>query len=455
MANLQYNTQQFQEITERILNIAKNKADVSHACVQISEDQALDVSVRQNQIENVEHAHTQQVNISIYIKHKVGHASGSAFDDASLNNMIDAAYHIAKYTNEDVYAGLAEQDDLALGNDLFDCDLNHPWHLNTAQAITLAKDMENIVYTYPHIHKSEGCGVGTHSGHFMLANTLGFCGGYPYSNHNLWANAIASKDGKMQSDSWSSNKRCPLLLETPQAVAHKAAKRAQDKLDARKLSTRKCPVIFEASIAAGILYPIFSALGGRAQYQKNSFLLDAVGTQILPRFLSLYENPFVKKGLSSGPFDDDGVKVNARFNVENGIIQHYFLSAYSARKLGLKNTGHAGGTHNIYLQSNAQHIDATNKIFTDLDALLKHMHTGLLITDVMGQGVNITTGDYSKGASGFWVENGIIMHAVEEITIAGNIKDMLLNIQGVALDTYEGRMHTGSILLENMTVAGI
>jgi PmbA protein len=259
----------------------------------------------------------------------------------------------------------------------------------------------------------------------------------------------------MQSDSWSSNKRCPLLLENHQTVAHKAAKRAQDKLDARKLSTRKCPVIFDSTVAADILRPIFSALGGRAQYQKNSFLLNALGEQILPSFLSIYEDPFVKKGLSSSPFDDDGAKVEARFNVQNGIIQHYFLSAYSARKLNIQNTGHAGGTHNLYLQADQQHIDSANKVFANLDALLKHMHTGLLITDVMGQGVNITTGDYSKGVSGFWVENGIILHAVEEITIAGNIKDMLKNIQGIALDTYEGRLHTGSILLENMTVAGI
>ena len=350
-------------------------------------------------------------------------------------------------------SGLPNKEDLA--TDFFDCDLYHPWDIETSEAIQISKEMEEELYKHKDITNSDGCGFATDYGHFVMANTLGFMHGYSYSRHGLWASAIAGKDDKMQSDGWSSDKRCASMLDNHINIAKSAAKRAADKLNAQKLTTRQCPVIFEAPIARGLLSGMLSALGGRAQYQKNSFLLDSIGTQILPDFLSLYENPFVPKALSSTPFDDDGVKVHQRFVVKDGIIQDYFLGAYSARKLGRQNTGNAGGNHNLYLQANANTPNYDDKVLPDLASLLKLMGTGLLVTDTMGQGFNITTGDYSKGASGFWVENGVIAYPVEEITIAGNLKDMLQNITAIGLDTYEASLNMGSILLDNMSIAGV
>ncbi|MFM2345185.1 MAG: metalloprotease PmbA [Pseudomonadota bacterium] len=453
MANFQYNQEQLKEICEQVLKISKQKSGVSNACVAISEDTSLSLNIRQNDIENLEHAQNQGIAVTIYNGSRSGHASSADFSTKAIESMVDAACNIAKYTNEDPFSGLPNQADIA--TEFFDCDLYHPANVETSEAIQICKEMEEELYKDKNVTNSDGCGFSTDYGHFVLANTLGFMHGYPYSRHSLWASAIAGKDDGMQSDGWSSDKRCYSSLDNHINIAKIAAKRASEKLNSQKLSTRQCPVIFEAPIARGILSGMLSALGGRSQYQKNSFLLDSIGTQILPDFLSLYENPFVKRALSSTPFDDEGVKVHQRFVVKDGIIQDYFLGSYSARKLNRQNTGHAGGNHNLYLQADENNPVYNNKVLPDLNSLLKYMGTGLLVTDTMGQGFNITTGDYSKGASGFWVENGVIAYPVEEITIAGNLKDMLKNIAAIGLDTYEASLNTGSILLEKMSIAGV
>ncbi len=453
MTKFQYSQEQLKEICGQVLDISKQKDGVTHADAAISEDITLSLSVRQNNIENLEHAQNQGIGVTIYNGHKVGHASSADFSLNAIHNMVEAAYNIAKYTNEDPYSGLPEPEDLA--TEFFDCDLYHPWSIETDKAIEISKEMEEELYKNKLITNSEGCGFGSDSGHFVMANTLGFMHGYQYTKHSLWASAIAGKDDGMQSDGWSSDKRCYLMLDNHLDIAKIAANRAAQKLNAQKLTTRQCPVIFESTIARKILSGMLSALGGRSQYQKNTFLLDSIGQKILPDFLSLYENPFVPNGLSSTPFDDDGAKVYQRYVVKDGIIQDYFLSAYSARKLGRKNTGHAGGNHNLYLQADKSIKDFDSKVLPNLAALLKTMGTGLLVTETMGQGFNITTGDYSKGASGFWVENGVIAYPVEEITIAGNLKNMLQNIVAISLDTYEASLNTGSILFENMSIAGI
>ncbi len=457
MTKFDYTNEQLKEVCQTILQLSKQKNGVSDACVSISEDNSLSVDVRQQNIETLEQSQSKAISLTIYKNQKVGHASSSDFSLVSLQNIVDAAYNIATYTSEDVYAGLPNQEDLA--EEFFDCNLYNPWSIDADETIKLAIEMEHAVYDNKNIVNSDGCGVSTSNGHFMLANTLGFMDGYAHSSHQLWANAIAGKkndSNSMQSESWSSYKRCPQLLQNHKEIATIAASKASSKLNAKKLTTRTCPVIFEAPIAGGLIRAILSALSGSNQYQKNSFLLDSIGKQILPSYLTLHEDPFVLKGLASSAFDEDGVKTHAKNIINDGIIETYLLSTYTARKLKLPVTGHAGGSHNLYLKHNNPNNSDNNASFCiDLNTLMKKMGNGLLITDTMGQGLNIITGDYSKGASGFWIENGVIAYAVDEITIAGNMKTMLQNIVAIAADEYHGSLTTGSILLEQMTIAGI
>jgi len=449
MAHFQYTKEQFEQICEQVLDLSKKKIDISHICVEISEGTELGIDVRNQNIETLEHSQSQNISITIYKGQKIGHASSGDFSKKSLESIIDAAFHIATYTSEDPNSGLPNQEDLA--TDIIDCDIYHPWDIETKDAIEIAKNMESALYENKGITNSEGCSVSTDSGHFILANSMGFMHGYQYSRHAVSASAIAGKNDKMQSDSWHSDKRCAKDLDDPVNVARIAAQRAVAKIGAKKISTRVCPIVFEAPIAKTLIRGMLAALTGSAQYQKNSFLLDSIGQRILPEFLSLYEDPFILKGISSSPFDEDGVKVNSSYIIKDGLIQQYLLNTYSAKKLNLPNNGHAGGNHNLHLEYNPT---ANGKIFTDLDALLKNMDTGLLVTDLMGQGLNITNGNYSKGASGFWIEKGIIAYPVEEITIAGNLKDMLQNIAGISIDEHVSSIINGSILLDNMTISG-
>ena len=301
------------------------------------------------------------------------------------------------------------------------------------------------------IQNSDGASVSAHHAHFMMGTSLGFMGGYPFSRHYISCAPIASEGGKkspMQRDDWYSSSRIPTELADPAAIGQYAAQRALSRLKARSLTTRRCPVIFEAPLAAGLLGSLVQAVSGGALYRRSSFLLDSLGKQVLPKHVSLFENPHLKAMSGSAPFDEEGVKTSARTVVDKGILQGYFLSTYSGRKLGMKTTGNAGGSHHLTLQSKK-----TPK--GGLPALLKEMGTGLLVTELMGQGVNYVTGDYSRGAFGYWVENGEIQYPVEEVTIAGNLRDMLLDIELIGSDSLiRGTKETGSILIGSMTVGG-
>ncbi|HEX8405193.1 MAG TPA: metallopeptidase TldD-related protein, partial [Duganella sp.] len=292
-------------------------------------------------------------------------------------------------------------------------------------------------------------GVHVQQSHFVAANSRGFTGGYPYSRHTLSVAPIAGKGANMQRDSWYSSVRDATKMAAPEAVGRYAAERALARLNARTIDTRTCPVLFEAPLAAGLLGAFVQATSGGALYRKSSFLIDTLGKQVFPGHVQIHEDPHVVGGVGSAPFDDEGVRTVKRDVVKDGVVQGYFLSTYTARKLGMQTTGNAGGAH--YLSLTSTLTDAGD----DFVAMLKKMGTGLLVTELMGQGTNFVTGDYSRGASGFWVENGIIQYPVEEITIAGNMKDMLAQIVAVGADVLvRGARQTGSILIEKMVVAG-
>jgi len=333
-----------------------------------------------------------------------------------------------------------------------DLDLFHPWLLESEQAVEIARVAEGAAFAVSkQINNSDGASVSAHHAHFMMGTSHGFMGGYPFSRHYISCAPIASEGGKksaMQRDDWYSSSRIPEELADPALIGRYAAQRALSRLKARAIKTQRCPVIFEAPLAAGLIGGLVQAVSGAALYRRSSFLLDSLGKQVLPKHVSLFENPHMKSMTGSAPFDEEGVKTAARTVVDKGILEGYFLSTYSARKLGMKTTGNAGGSHHLILHS-------TKTPKGGLTGLLKQMGRGLLVTELMGQGVNYVTGDYSRGAFGYWVENGEIQYPVEGITIAGNLRDMLLDIELIGGDTLiRGTKETGSILIRSMTIGG-
>jgi len=444
-----YTSHQFTEIIDFMLSEAR-KRGASDAIAEISEGQGLSVTVRKGEVETIEQSLDKQVGVTVFLGHRRGNASTSDFSKHSLKATVEAAYHIAQHTAEDDCAGPAEVE--LLEKNPLDLDLFHPWLLDSERAIDIARTAEGAAFAVSKkIKNSDGASVSAHHAHFMMGTTHGFMGGYPFSRHYISCAPIASEGGKnsaMQRDDWYSSSRIPEELADPAAIGKYAAQRALSRLKARSLTTRRCPVIFEAPLAAGILGGLVQAVSGGSLYRRSSFLLDSLGTQVLPKHVSLFENPHMKSMTGSSPFDEEGVKTAARTVVDKGILEGYFLSTYSARKLGMKTTGNAGGSHHLTLES-------TKTPKGGLPALLKAMGTGLLVTELMGQGVNFVTGDYSRGAFGYWVENGEIQYPVEEVTIAGNLKDMLLNIELIGGDTLiRGTKETGSILIRSMTVGG-
>ena len=301
----------------------------------------------------------------------------------------------------------------------------------------------------PRVTNSEGAGVHVQQSHFVSANSRGFMGGYPYTRHTLSVAPIAGKGKHMQRDDWYTSVRDASRMSSPEAIGRYAAERALARLNARSIDTRNCPVLFEAPLAAGLLGAFVQATSGGALYRKSTFLLDSLGKQVLPSHVQIHEDPHIIGAVGSAPFDEEGVRTVKRDVVKDGVVQGYFLSTYSARKLGMQTTGNAGGSHNLSLTS------TLTRPGDDFVGMLRKMGTGLLVTELMGQGTNYVTGDYSRGAAGYWVENGVIQYPVEEITIAGNMKDMLAQIVAVGTDTLvRGTKETGSILIENMVVAG-
>jgi PmbA protein len=441
------NQARFSELVENVLAHAR-KVGASDAVAEVSESLGLSVSVRKNDIETVEQTRDRSLDVTVYAGQRRGSASTSDFSEAALRETVEAAWHIARHTAEDPAAGLPDEDMLA--RDYPDLALHHPWAIGTEEAAELALRAERAARAVdPRITNTEGASVGTYEGQFVMGNTRGFLGGYPYSRHSLSVAPIAGRGNGMQRDYWYSSERDAANLAAPEAVGRYAAERALSRLSARRIRTGKFPVLFEAPLALGLLGALTQAANGGALYRKASFLLDSLGKTIFADHIDVVEDPHVVGGMGSSPFDDEGVITRARDVVKGGTLQGYFLSTYTARKLGMPTTGNAGGSHNLTLRSRyTQPGD-------DLPALLKKMGTGLLITELIGQGVNYVTGDYSRGAFGYWVENGEVQHAVEEFTIAGNLQDMFRQIAAVGADTItRGTKSTGSILIAEMAIAG-
>jgi PmbA protein len=449
-AGFAYRREQFQQIVEDVLGMAR-ELGASDAGAEVSEGAGLSVSVRKGELENVERNRDKSLGVSVYLGQRRGNASTSDFSTAALRQTVKAAYDIARFTAEDPAAGLPDAQDLASPADVArDLDLFHPWTIDAAGAADLALRAERAAFAVDRrITNSEGAGVSAQQSHFWAGNSRGFRGGYASSRHSLSVAPIAGRGRAMQRDAWYSSMRDAADLASPEAVGRYAAERALSRLHGRRIPTGEMPVLFESTVAAGLLGAYVQATSGGALYRKASFLLDCLDRKVLPAHIDISEDPHVPKGKGSAPFDDEGVRTQARQVLQGGVVQSYFLSTYSARKLGLRTTGHAGGSQNLALTSRK-----TRK-GDNLDTMLKKLRRGLFVTELMGQGVNYVTGDYSRGASGYWVEDGCIVHPVEEITIAGNLRDMLKGIVAVGADVYTtGSKSIGSVLLDRMKVAG-
>jgi PmbA protein len=449
-AGFAFRREQFEQIVQDVLALAR-KTGASDAGAEVSEGVGLSISVRKGELENVERNRDKSLGVSVYLGQRRGNASTSDFSAAALRQTVRAAYDIARFTAEDPMAGLPDAADLATPAEAArDLDLFHPWTIDAAAAAQLAMRAERAAFdTDKRITNSEGAGVSAQQSHFFAGNSRGFRGGYASSRHSVSVAPIAGRGNAMQRDAWYSSMRDASELAAPEAVGRYAAERALSRLRGRRVPTGEFPVLYESTVAVGLLGAYVQATSGGALYRKATFLLDSLGTAVLPAHLDIDETPHTPKGKGSAPFDDEGVRTRARKVVEAGVVQGYFLSSYSARKLGMKTTGHAGGSQNLALSSRL------TKPGDDLDAMLKKLHRGLFVTELMGQGVNYVTGDYSRGASGFWVEGGRIVHPVEEITIAANLRDVLKGIVAVGADVYNyGAKSIGSVLVERMKIAG-
>ena len=430
-------------IVQDLLDEAK-KQGASAAEAGLSQETGLSVSVRLGDVETIEHHCSQGLGVTVYFGQRKGSASTTDLSPASIKETVSAACSIARYTSEDEFSGLPDKELLA--TEFPDLDLNHPWHLGTENAIELALECEEAARNFhADITNSEGASINTHQGNYVMGNSLGFLHGYPTTRHSLSCSVLAQRGDSMQRDYWYSVARNAINLESPKEIGKKAAERVLRRLEGRSLSTRQCPVLYSAEIASGLLASFIGAISGGNLYRKSSFLLNALDTQVFPEFIRIYEQPHLKGALGSAAYDGEGIATKSRDIVSDGILRSYVLSTYSARKLGLQSTGNAGGVRNLSITTSD----------LDLKAMLKQLGTGLLVTELMGQGVNILTCDYSRGSAWFWVENGEIQYPVEEITIAGNLKDMLKNIVAVGNDIdYRGNVRTGSILVERMSIAG-
>ena len=445
-----FNRAQFQQIIDDTLAIAKSLG-ATDAAAEVSEGAGLSVSVRKGEIENVERNRDKTVGITVYAGQRRGNASTSDFSRAALDQTVRAAFDIARFTAEDPAAGLPDADDLVSPEvAASDLDLFHPWALDADGAAELARRCEDAAFaTSPRISNSEGGGTSAQQAHFWAGNSRGFRGGYASSRHSISVAPIAGKGANMQRDAWYSSQRDALDLASPEAVGRYAAERALSRLKGRKVPTCEVPVLFENTLAAGMLGAYVQATSGGALYRRATFLLDSIGQQVMADHIDIDEDPLQQKGKGSAPFDDEGVRTRARRALDGGVVQGYFLSSYSARKLGLKTTGHAGGSQNLKLTSRR------TRPGDHLDAMLRKLDRGLFVTELMGQGVNYVTGDYSRGASGYWVEGGRIVHPVEEVTIAGNLGEMFKQIAAVGADVYtSGSKTVGSMLIERLKVAG-
>jgi PmbA protein len=431
-----YSADQLRDVASSVLDYAKGRGATS-AEAEVSEGFGQTVTVRRGEVETIEYNRDKGVGVTVYVGMQRGQAQ-------AVRDTVDAALSIARFTAPDDCSGLADADLIA--RDIPNLDLWHPWDLPVERGIELGKIAEDAGFAVDkRISNSEGATVSTQESQFIYGNSLGFLAGYPNSRHGIWCSLIAGQGDNMQRDDWYETARDPLDLASPDVVGRRAGERAVKRVGARKIATMQAPVLFEAPVASSLLGHFVSAVSGGSLYRKSSFLLDSVGKQVFSPLVQIADLPHIPKGLASSPFDDEGVATHARDIVKDGVVQGYFLGSYSARKLGLKSTGNAGGNHNLILKDTG----------LDFAALLKQLGTGLLVTELMGQGVNQVTGDYSRGAAGYWVENGEIAYPVQEITIAGNLKDMFLGIAAAGNDVLRrGSRQCGSILIDRMTIAG-
>ena len=443
----EHNPSRLSELAAMALERARN-GGASAASAEVSESSGLAVNVRKGRIETIEQTRDKGLGITVYFGTRRGHASTSDFSEASVAETVAAACDIARYTAEDPFAGLPDPEVLA--RDWQDPKVFHAWSIPVDRAVELACTAEAAAFdTSPMIRNSEGASVNVRHGHFVTANSLGFEGGYRYSRHSIGVAPIARRGRDMQRDDWYSSNCNPRRLADPQAIGRYAAERALSRLGARRLSTQRVPVLFEAPLACGLLGHLVQATSGGALYRKTSFLVDSLGQTLFPEDIDVIEDPMLPGEAGSSPFDGEGVATHRRKVVEAGVLKGYFLSTYSARKLGMQTTGNAGGSHNLRLASRR------TRRGDSLEAMLAQLGTGLFVTDLMGQGVNYVTGDYSRGAAGFWVENGKIAYPVEEITIAGNLRQMFSDIRAVGADEIvRGSKRAGSVLIAEMAIAG-
>ena len=437
-----YSLDEIKQMSEDVLKVAKLQG-ASAAEAELSLSIGQNVSVRMGETENIEYNRDKGMSVTVYFGQQKGHASTSDLSPQALKDTVAAACNIAKYTAKDEFCGLA--DAKLMATDILDLDLHHPWSISVDEAIEIAKECEAAaLHVDTRISNSEGASVSTGTGYFAYSNSHGFTGGYPSSRHGISCSVIAEADDNMQRDYWYSTARSATDLQAAVEIGRIAGERTLRRLNSRKIKTCQVPVLFEATLASGLISSLISAISGGSLYRKSSFLLDSLGKQIASPLLNIVEEPHLKKGLASSPFDNEGVATHARQLVKDGVLQGYMLGSYSARKLGMQTTGNAGGNHNLIVQSGAD----------DFAGLLNKMGTGLFVTELLGSGINMVTGDYSRGAAGFWVENGVIVHAVEEITIASNMADMLKMIVAIGNDVLvQGSKQVGSILIERMTVA--
>jgi len=437
-----YSLDEIKQMSADVLKVAKGYG-ASSAEAELSLSIGQNVSVRLGQTETIEYNRDKGMSVTVYFGQQKGHASTSDLSAQALKDTVLAACNIAKYTAKDEFCGLADANLMA--KDIEDLDLNHPWQISVEEAVAIAQTCESSAMDVdPRINNSEGASVSTGSGYFAYSNSHGFTGGYASSRHGISCSVIAEDDDNMQRDYWYSTARASSDLDTPLHIGKIAGERTVRRLNSKKIKTCQVPVLFEAPLASGLISSLVSAISGGNLYRKSSFLLDSLGKQVASSLLNIYEDPHLLRGLASSPFDNEGVATYSRQLVKDGILQGYVLGSYSARKLGMKTTGNAGGNHNLIVQSGP----------TDFAGLLTQMGTGVLVTELLGSGMNMVTGDYSRGAAGFWVENGVIVHAVEEITIAGNMADMLKSIIAIGNDVLvQGSKQVGSILIERMTIA--
>ena len=435
--------EQLEQMVADLLAEAK-RLGASAADAAVSSSAGLSVSVRLGEVETIEHNRDQGLGVTVYFGRRKGSASTTDLKPSALRETVAKACTIARNTSEDACAGLA--DPQLMAHDYPDLDLHHPWEITTTEAIDVARACEAAALEFdPRISNSEGATLNTVEGSFIYGNSHGFVGGYPTTRHTLSCVVMSEEDGCMQRDWWYDTRRAAEELASPRAIGERAAQRAVARLGGRKLGTCEAPVIFRADVAPGLLRSLVGAIRGHAQYRQASFLLGALDEQVFPDWVRIHEDPLLPRGLASAPFDNEGVATHPRDFIREGILRSYVLDSYSACKLGMTTTGNAGGVRNLAMVPGEK----------SLEELLQVMDRGLLVTELMGQGVNTVTGDYSRGATGFWVENGTIQYPVEEITIAGNLREMYRQLLAVGNDSdIPGSVTTGSWLIERMTIAG-